>query len=135
MTLPTETDLDCFRGDTFSYSFEELDFSDYSNVYFTVKENYKDLDSAALVQISSASGLLILNGVSGSVSGSGTASVTIDSGSTVAAVYIKASVTDEFEYNSNNYFYDLQMIKTDDEVETLEAGAFNVVRDVTRAIT
>ncbi|HUU87838.1 MAG TPA: hypothetical protein VMX17_08805, partial [Candidatus Glassbacteria bacterium] len=76
-----------------------------------------------------------LNGVSGSVSGSGTASVTIDSGSTVAAVYIKASVTDEFEYNSNNYFYDLQMIKTDDEVETLEAGAFNVVRDVTRAIT
>ena len=135
MTLPAELDLDCFRGDTFSYEFTGLDLSDYETIYFTVKEDYKDTDSEATIQISSASGLLILEGISGSVSGSSNASITVDSGSTVATVNIKASVTDEFEYSSTDYFYDLQMIKTDGEVETLEAGTFTLVRDVTRRIT
>jgi len=135
MTLPADLDLDCFRGDTFEYAFTGLDFTDYEKVYFTVKENYRDLDSEAIIQISSASGLVILNGASGSVSGSSSASITIDSGSTVATVHIKASVTDELEYNVDNYFYDLQMVKSDEEVETLEAGVFTLVRDVTRTIT
>ena len=133
MTLPNDTDIDFFQGDTFARDFTALDFEDYSNVYFTVKENYKDLDSAAIVQISSASGLLVLN--SGSVSESANASITIDSGSTVATVYIKPIVTREVEYSTNNYFYDLQMVKTDGTISTLEAGEFSTVRDVTKAIT
>jgi len=132
--LPTDTDLNCFRGDTFTYSFTELDLSGSAIIYFTVKENYRDTDTQSILQISSASNLMILNATSASRSGSASAYIDVDSGKVTADIFVAANITDELEYNSSNYLYDLQLVKTNEQVQTLESGDFNLIRDVTRAI-
>lgn len=129
-----DTDVTCRRGDTFTYPIAGLDFTDYSKVYFTIKKNYQDTDTEAIVQVvSGSSGLLYLNGV---VSASPTeASLTVTSNDT-ATLVLKPFVTSEIPYlSSSNYHYDIQILYTTGTIRTLQYGDFILSRDVTRRIT
>ncbi len=129
-----EHEILCMRGDTLTYVFEDIPVAaGYKNVYVTVKDQYKDLDSQSLLQISSASGLIYQNGIA-STSGSG-ATVTVDVSAQTVTIQVDPWVTQGFEYLSNGYVYDLQIIDASDIIDTPVSGAFTVLRDVTRAIT
>ena len=80
--------VNVYRGTTWSIAFSGLgDLSDYTNFWFTVKDNNEDVDARALVHISQDVGLEVINrGVAatpanGSIvdtDGSGTVTVTLD---------------------------------------------------------
>lgn len=130
--ITSETNITCFRGDTFTYAFEGLDFSGYSKVYVTIKKNYQNTDAESIIQVDSATGLLILNGV---VSTNPTdASITINSTSK-ATLVLKANTTSAIPYMTSNLLYDLEVVYSTGKVRTLQYGSFYLSRDVTRKTT
>lgn len=131
MTL-VDTDITCFRGDTFIYNFNDIDLTDYRKVYFTVKRNYQQTDAESTIQVDNERGLLYYNGAA---SASPTyARINITSAST-ATLTLEAPVTAGLLYYSTNrprYYYDFQVVYTSGVVTTLQCGEFTLTRDVTR---
>lgn len=127
--------LSFIRGDTIDYTFSDIDLDDYYLVYFTVKRYYKDTDANSILQVVSGSGgLLYLNG-SPISTGSLTASLTSASVAQTVRLIVSASVTAQFPYSDDAFFYDLQVVTTTGSVTTPELGTFDLIRDVTNTIT
>ncbi|HEV8177147.1 MAG TPA: hypothetical protein VGP44_05610 [Gemmatimonadales bacterium] len=67
--FPTGTDLALLRGDTITVNLTGLgNLTGRSKLWFTLKEGHTDADSAALVQILEAGGLVRLNGAAATAS-------------------------------------------------------------------
>lgn len=128
--------INCVRGDTLIYVFSDVPLdAGYQNIYITAKTQYKDLDSEALFQVCSASGLLYANGASASGSASSGSVTAVISGSVATVtLQINPDITKQFSYLTNNYVYDLQVVKGTGIITTPRIGDFILVRDVTKAI-
>lgn len=119
------------RGDTLSAALENIGaLTNYSKLWFTVKRDYDDADTAAVIQIEKTGGLLYLNGAVGTA---GNGSLTInDVASGDVTIVLNASETAKL--SPGNYQYDIQILRSaGTPVSTLTYGEFVVPADVTRA--
>ena len=119
------------RGDTLSAALENIGaLTNYSKLWFTVKRDYDDADTAAVIQIEKTGGLLYLNGAAGTT---GNGSLTInDVASGDVTIVLNASETAKL--SPGNYQYDIQILRSaGTPVSTLTYGEFVVAADVTRA--
>lgn len=119
------------RGDTLSAALENIGaLTNYSKLWFTVKRDYDDADTAAVIQIEKTGGLLYLNGAAGTT---GNGSLTInDVASGDVTIVLNASETAKL--SPGNYQYDIQILRSaGTPVSTLTYGEFVVPADVTRA--
>ena len=135
MTLYT-TSLSFIRGDTLTYTFGNLDLSNFGKAYFTIKKNYKDPDSDAVLMIDSDSGLYILNGQR--ISNGGTSASLVQASSTELALTVDASKSYQLPTSIDNedvFYYDLQVITTGSVVTTYYLGEVVLSKDVTKRTT
>lgn len=119
------------RGDTLSAALENIGaLTNYSKLWFTVKRDYDDADTAAVIQIEKTGGLLYLNGAAGTT---GNGSLTInDVASGDVTIVLNASETAKL--SPGNYQYDIQILRSaGTPVSTLTYGEFVVAADVTKA--
>lgn len=125
------------RGDTATISITGMgSLSGRTKLWFTVKNlaTYKtDTDTAAIVQITEAGGLLILNGSAYGTSADGSLVVT-DATAGNATITIKPSATAQL-FTTADYVYDIQMINGSGVVSTVANGTFAVLADVTKAVS
>lgn len=118
------------RGDTFSATLTGIDVSGTPKLYWTVKRDTGDADSAAVLQVDTATGLLTVNGAAYATSGHG--AIVIASATSItltldeAATALLSPVT--------GLVYDVQKV-VGGAVTTLTEGAASIVADVTRATT
>jgi len=124
-------DIAIQRGDTFSATITGLgDISARTNLWFTVKVQRSDADSASIIQIDENNGLLYLNGAVVAVAGNG--SITVDD-ETAGDITITLAAGETDDLRPQALQYDIQMV-TATAVNTLSEGSARVVADVTRAI-
>lgn len=128
----TGSDITCQRGDTLSASLTDVGaLTGYSKVYFTVKQDSADADSASIIQIVTSTGLLYLNGAAGTAA---KGSITITDEAT-GDITIALDESETAKLNPGSYSYDVQVVRTAGTVSTLTEGTFEVAADVTRATT
>lgn len=132
--------LTVYRGVTWVIALTGLgSISDYSKIWFTVKEGEDDYDNQALVQVAkflsgSGDGLLFLNGDTAATSGDGT--IVIDDASagdiTITIDEAATAVLDRFK----NIHYDVKILRTGGDADLLSDGVekFNISAGITRAI-
>lgn len=119
------------RGDTWSISLTSLgNISARSKLWFTLKRNFHEEDSGAVVQIEETLGLARLNGADGTAS-HGALSVT-DETSGALTITLKPAATSQLQPASLRY--DIQMLTTTGAVQTLTEGTLIILADVTKAI-
>lgn len=120
-----------YRGDTLRVSLSDLgDISDRSKLWFTVKRNYKDLDSEAIIQITESSGLQVFSGSSDYSNALASLTVTSPTDATID-IMIDETLTSELSA-SYNLLWDMQVLESDG-IRTFTSGKCNIVNDVTRA--
>lgn len=119
------------RGDTLSAALENIGaLTNYSKLWFTVKRDYDDADTAAVIQIEKTGGLLYLNGAVGTA---GNGSLTINDEAT-GDVTIVLNASETAKLSPGNYQYDIQILRSaGTPVSTLTYGEFVVAADVTKA--
>lgn len=121
------------RGDTLHAQITGLgSLADCVKLWFTVKADESDPDSAALIQIEKTDGLLYLNGAAATVPANG--SLTIDD---VAAGNVTAELAavEMAKLSPRKYYYDIQIQRsTGIGVSTLTSESFVVSADYTRAV-
>jgi hypothetical protein len=131
--MPIQGDqISLLRGDTLDFDVSSLgNISTRANVWFTVKDDKDDADSAADIQIDENTGLLFIMGVAGTA-GNGSIVVTDavagDLTITLAAVET-AKLTDK-----GRFWYDIQWLSAAGVVATLTKGRVHIIGDVTRAV-
>jgi len=120
------------RGDSLSASITGLgDISARTKLWFTVKRNPADVDTASIIQIEETAGLVYLNGAAGvALSGDITVDDAVAGDITIT---MDETATDDL-VPKTGYYYDIQMLTATD-VTTLSAGPCNVTADITRAVT
>ena len=124
------SDITATRGDTLSASLTDVGaLTGYSKVYFTVKRDYADADTASIIQIEKTAGLKYLNGAVGTPANG---SLTIDDEAT-GDITIALDEVETAKLDPGVYVYDVQVVRTAGTVSTLTAGTFEVAADVTRA--
>jgi hypothetical protein len=118
------------RGDSLSISLTDVGaLTGYSKVYFTVKRDTADADTASIIQIEKTAGLKYLNGAAGTPANGSLTIVDEASGDiTIALDEVETAKLDPGVYS-----YDVQVVRTAGSVSTLTAGTFEVAADVTRA--
>ena len=118
------------RGDSFTLSLTGLgDMSDYSELYFAVKDSKDDTDESSRILLTAGSGLRYINGSSATSSNGAIVITNASTGAftaTVRAIEMAKLVEDRGMY------YDVQVIRTSGCVTTLSEGIFNVSSDITR---
>ena len=119
------------RGDTLSAALTNIGaLTNNSKLWFTVKRDYDDADTAAVIQIEKTGGLLYLNGAVGTA---GNGSLTINDEAT-GDVTIVLNASETAKLSPGNYQYDIQILRSaGTPVSTLTYGEFVVPADVTRA--
>ena len=119
------------RGDTLSAALTNIGaLTNNSKLWFTVKRDYDDADTAAVIQIEKTGGLLYLNGAVGTA---GNGSLTINDEAT-GDVTIVLNASETAKLSPGNYQYDIQILRSaGTPVSTLTYGEFVVAADVTRA--
>ena len=122
--------ITAIRGDTLVAVLEGIgSLVGYSKVYFTVKRDYADADTASIIQIEKTAGLKYLNGAAGTPANGSLTIVDEASGDiTIALDEVETAKLDPGVYS-----YDVQVVRTAGSVSTLTAGTFEVAADVTRA--
>ena len=119
------------RGDTWSISLTSLgNISARSKLWFTLKRNFHEEDSGAVVQIEESVGLVRLNGVAGTAS-EGALLVT-DETTGALTITLKPAATSQLQPASLRY--DIQMLTDAGAVQTLTEGTLIILADVTRVI-
>ena len=119
------------RGDTLTLSIENLgDISTRTDIWFTVKEDLDDADTAAWIQISETVGLEYINGVAATVAGNG--SITVTDAVAGDITIVLAAVESAKLQTCGKLFYDIQVLFADGTVSTLVANRAMIVRDTTR---
>jgi hypothetical protein len=125
-------DIAILRGDTFSATITGLgDISARSNLWFSVKVQRSDADSAAIIQIDEDTGLLFLNGTAATVAGNG--SIVVNN-ATTGSITITLAAAETDDLRKQSLTYDIQMLTGAGVVTTLSEGGARVVADVTRVI-
>ena len=103
------------RGDTWSISITGLgSIADRDTLWMTIKKGVGALDAAAVLQITEADGITVDDEDAGNVT-----------------IAVGADTTAGFE--PRDYVYDIQVLRTGGQVQTLAIGTFTVAADVTRA--
>ena len=122
--------ITAIRGDTLVAVLEGIgSLVGYSKVYFTVKRDYADADTASIIQIEKTAGLKYLNGAAGTPANGSLTIVDEASGDiTIALDEVETAKLDPGVYS-----YDVQVVRTAGSVSTLTTGVFEVAADVTRA--
>lgn len=121
------------RGDTLNVNFSGLsNLTTRSNVWFTVKGDKDDADSAADIQIDELTGLLYISGAPGTAA-NGSVVVT-DAASGKLTVTLAAVETAKLTI-VGRFFYDVQVLYDTGVVQTETRGHANIIGDVTRAVT
>lgn len=128
-------DLTILRGDSFSVSLTGLgSIANRSKLWFTVKKRKISLDIDAVIQIEVTAGLVRLNGMDASARSSN-GSITVDEEDdgniTIALDEVETRALSE----ASGLYYDVQVLTTGGDVNTLTYGDLNVVLDVTRAVS
>ena len=122
------------RGDSLSASITGLgDISGRSKLWFTVKDDRDDADSAAIIQIEETAGLVYLNGAAAGTAANGDITVDDEDDGDIT-ITLDETETDDLTENSGLY-YDVQMLDSSDDVTTLSDGPARVTLDVTRTVT
>ncbi len=122
--------ITAIRGDTLVAVLENIGaLTGYSKVYFTVKRDYADADTAAIIQIEKTAGLKYLNGAVGTPANG---SLTIDDEAS-GDITIALDETETAKLDPGVYSYDVQVVRTAGTVSTLTEGTFTVAADITRA--
>jgi hypothetical protein len=111
------------------------DITGNTNVWFTIKESKQDADSAAWLQVDSATGLLYVMG-SAATAGDGSISVSDASAGDIAITVAADQMalilrsTDKQEVKG---YYDIQWKSATGKISTLASGIATINYDVTRA--
>lgn len=129
---PLDTAIDIRRGDTLEIDFSGLsNLSTRTNVWFTVKGDKDDADSAADIQIDELTGLLYISGAQGTAAnGSITVTDAVAGKLTVALAAVETAKLDIV----GRFFYDVQVLYASGVVRTETRGHANIIGDVTRAV-
>lgn len=126
------TTLSARRGDTLTVSLTSLgDISARSKLWFSVKSDYGDADTAAQLQVEESDGLLYAAAEAPTSSNNGTITVSDESAGDLS-IEIEAVEMAKLSLN-NALYYDVQMLDTNSDVSTLATGVFRVIGDITRA--
>lgn len=127
------SDITCQRGDSLSASLTDVGaLTGYSKVYFTVKRDYEDADTAAIIQIEKTAGLKYINGAAAVTSANGSLTIVDEA---TGDITIALDEVETAKLSPGAYVYDVQIVRTAGTVSTLTAGTFKVAADVTRATT
>ncbi len=120
------------RGDTLSAALTNIGaLTNYSKVWFTVKEDESDTDAQSLIQIELSDGLKYINGAAAVTSANG--SITIDDEAT-GDVTVALHEVEMAKLALGSYHYDIQILRTTGiAVSTLSSGTFIVSADYTKA--
>jgi len=123
------------RGDTLIIPFEGMgDITTCDNIWFTVKGDKDDADTAADIQIDKTNGLLYINGVDAQAAGwAADGSITVtDAVAGDFTVRVEAVQTAKIGVCSRNW-YDVQVRWLDATVSTVGKGLARIIGDLTRA--
>ena len=132
--LPSGSDIEILRGDTWSVPIEGLgDISDRDKLWFTVKKSRSDEDSESSIQIEEAAGLLYLNSEDASARAANGSITVTDAVVGNITIGLDKIETAELLHNAG-LPYDVQMLDSSGDVTTLAIAAGTVTDDVTRAI-
>jgi hypothetical protein len=127
-TINDEGELTLLRGDTAMFAITGLgSLAGRSKLWFTLKDDLGDADTAALAQIEETAGLVYLNGAAG-ISAQGSLTVTDEDAGNVA-IMIAAAATAQLANSFNNH-YDIQILAG--TVRTLTVGMCQIRGDATR---
>ena len=122
--------ITAIRGDTLVAVLEGIgSLTGYSKVYFTVKRDTADADTASIIQIEKTAGLKYINGAAGTPANG---SLTIDDEAT-GDITIALDEVETAKLDPGAYSYDVQVVRTAGTVSTLTEGTFTVAADITRA--
>jgi hypothetical protein len=123
------------RGNTWSIPLTLGVITGWTSLWFTVKNDSEDADTAALVQIKLNAtglldGLLYINGAAATNDALG--SITVSDASTGAIVVaVDETITDDLA--PGEYYYDAQTLIAG-AVATPDSGTFTITADVTRSV-
>ena len=130
--VDTDGNLTIHRGDTFSFQLTALgDLSNVTKYWFTIKARRTDIDEAAKVQITQAGGLVRFLGLPAPDSSQGSLTVN-DVAAGVVTIQLQESMTAQLP-RTGSWVFDLQVLRSNGNVETLSDGSVVVQEDVTRA--
>ncbi len=121
-----------YRGDTLAAALTGLgDLTGRTKLWFTVKRRHEDTDAKSVLQIEETDGLLYLNGAEAETPADGSLTVTDEAAGELTVSVTAATAA---QLSPGNYSYDFQALDSDG-VSTVAIGRFQVVADVTRAVT
>jgi len=124
--------ITAIRGDTLVAVLEGIgELTGYQNLWFTVKDDEADPDSASLIQIDTTTGLHYINGAAASVPGNGALEVNDEASGDVT---ITLEAVETAKLSPRSYHYDIQVLDSTGAISTLITGTFNVSPDYTRSI-
>lgn len=121
-----------YRGTTWNFTLTVPDNSNYNTIYFSVKRTEDDIDNNAIVRVKNiASGLLRFNKAAPVAASNGTVEVL-----STTSIKITILEAETVSAPTGQYVYDVKGVDNDGQVDMLSAGGiFNIVGDITRAIT
>lgn len=122
------------RGDTVSIAFTDLgNITNRTKLWFTVKAHAENADTASIIQVTEAGGLIYLNEAAAAVSAQATLTVTDATAGNVTIVLLPAATLTLKVVSA--LFYDVQVLRSTGAVNTLSSGRADVVADITRAVS
>ncbi len=117
------------RGDSWSVSLAGLgNIEDAEEIWLTLKRQPNQLDSAAVLQVTSTGGLVI-----GLTAEPTDAAIAVDD-ATAGNVTITVEPAATKLVAPRTYEYDIQVRRTGGQIQTLAAGQWTVLPDVTRSV-
>lgn len=129
--VPLDDPISIRRGDTLDIDFSGLsDLTTRTNIWFTVKDDKDDADTAATIQIDENTGLLYIAGVAGTAA-NGSITVT-DAAAGDLTVALDAVETAKLPL-SGRFSYDVQVLCAGGIVQTETRGHVDLIGDITRA--
>lgn len=125
--------ISILRGDTTSIAFTGLgNITGYSKLWFAVKSDSRnDADTASIIYVTLAGGLIYLNGAAASTATDASMTV-VDATTGAVTVTLKAALTAALQVQGG-LSYDVQWLDGDGHIHTLTSGTAAVTADVARA--
>ena len=134
VVTPTGGNISIVRGDSWSADITSLgDISTRTKLWFTVKHQRSDLDSASTIQIEETAGLIYLNSADASAraaNGSITVTDEVAGDVTIALDEVETALLQQ----RAGLPYDIQMLDAAGDVTTLALAGATITDDVTRAV-
>lgn len=134
LAVPTPGDtLELYAGDSIEFNVTGLgDLTDVDEIYFTMKKDLDDADSAAIWQVSLTGGLLYLNGAAAATPGNSSITVVDLAG---GEIQVKLKAVESIEIPCRNYQYDVKTMTDPDTALSKTQGDVEFKPVVTKAIT